>query len=658
MAYGIVSSQSTATNEAAAIELDTVDAAVATAGAKQVSLTWADPANAVLGGAVLAKWAGTLVVRKAGSAPQSRTDGTVVVNSTTRDAYASLENAFIDENVTNGTTYYYYSFYPYTTAGGYSEPVTVSATPYFVEVTVPTFSGDSSFTYDTNSHTPGITNPDSDYIDITSDSTLTATDAGTYTITFQLKDTTRQKWKDGTFTEKTLTWYIPAAAGSITLSSYTLNLDVASTTGTVTITQVGDGELSVNNSNSEVVTASISGATLTVSRVSGNPVGNADIVVHASGTANYAPTYTTLSVVCNNYRIMTVYIDESDSNPATCCTYGDDAVDMTPGSDEWDEWFGEYPCLFNAGSEVGKLNTMNFAEFEDGTPADITSGDAGDVMIAFPRHGLNISKTGDVITVTMTDDPDDPNFEYMAHRRGNALKDKFYLGTYEGVEKNSKWVSLSGLNRSGRSYTAIKSFIDAKGIINVDESSGYDMCGFYQVLYIQCMYILKYKNLNSQSVIGKGASNLGSQIATGTLDTKGMTWGTTENSSTGMKLFGMENLWGNAHEFVAGIKSTNSGFSTSTNNFNLNGTGYVLRGTGGYANWLSKAIGTTYLGFMPQNSAGSSTTYYCDQLSFQGDKCPMWGGANDNGDADGIFNFSFYFSSGEVYGNSARLMYL
>lgn len=89
-----------------------------------------------------------------------------------------------------------------------------------------------------------------------------------------------------------------------------------------------------------------------------------------------------------SYRTMTAVIDLTNSNPATCITYEDDAVGMDAKSDAWDEFFGHYPCLFKDGQEVGKLNRNNFAQFEDGTTADITSGNAGDVMIAFPRHRI------------------------------------------------------------------------------------------------------------------------------------------------------------------------------------------------------------------------------------------------------------------------------
>lgn len=42
---------------------------------------WTDPSDIVVSGSTLAAWGGTLLVRKAGSAPKSRRDGTVVLDS-------------------------------------------------------------------------------------------------------------------------------------------------------------------------------------------------------------------------------------------------------------------------------------------------------------------------------------------------------------------------------------------------------------------------------------------------------------------------------------------------------------------------------------------------------------------------------------------------
>ena len=76
-----------------------------------VLIKWEDPEDCVYDTITFSKWAGTLVVRKLGSAPESIKDGDIVLDNTVRNRYK--DNYFTDNNVINGNTYYY-RFFPYT----------------------------------------------------------------------------------------------------------------------------------------------------------------------------------------------------------------------------------------------------------------------------------------------------------------------------------------------------------------------------------------------------------------------------------------------------------------------------------------------------------------------------------------------------------------
>ena len=78
-----------------------------TQGALSLTLTWNDPVDTAL-----ATWGGTKVLMKTGSYPTDINDGTVLANSTTRDAYAT--NGLTASNLTDGVTYYF-KLFPYTT---------------------------------------------------------------------------------------------------------------------------------------------------------------------------------------------------------------------------------------------------------------------------------------------------------------------------------------------------------------------------------------------------------------------------------------------------------------------------------------------------------------------------------------------------------------
>lgn len=357
-------------------------------------------------------------------------------------------------------------------------------------------------------------------------------------------------------------------------------------------------------------------------------------------------------------KVMTVVIDQSNSNPSTCITYADDAVGMTPGSSEWDSFFGHYPCLLKNGVEVGRLNPNDFTKFEDGTSADITSGNAGDVMIAFPKLGYKISTSGDIVTVSMTDNPNADGYCYLAHTRGTTVKDKFYLGAYKGYTLDSKLRSLSGKTPTVKTTIGnFRTYAQANG-------SGYDQSAFNQLIFRQCMYLLKYKNLDSQTAVGYGYANGNSSaVSTGGTNAKGMDYGETTGKLQ-MKLFGLEDFWGNVNEFIDGIFSdSNRNIFTATENFNDTESGYTNQGASGLSSntskYISKVQGTSEKGFVLKEASGSSTTYYSDLANVYASSFACFGGEWNNGTSAGAFRLNMSrYASGSYSNVSARLMYL
>ena len=335
-------------------------------------------------------------------------------------------------------------------------------------------------------------------------------------------------------------------------------------------------------------------------------------------------SYQTKSLKGKLAKKMTVKINQANSNPSTCCTYADDAIGMTVGSSQWDEFFGFYPCLFLNGKETKLINPNNYAQAIDKTTLDITSGSSGDVMIAFPRRGLQISTLGDIVTITMSSDLDS-TLPCLAHKRGNTIKDKFYLGAYEGSLVDDKLRSLSGKTAlASQTLSSFRTYSRANGAPNNNGGSGYDVMGFYQLTYLQAMFILKYKTLNSQSAIGVGFtqgdwSSSARFATTGNTNTKGLNYGSANHEQ--IKVFGIEDIFGNYCDWIDGLYiSSSRNIFTATQGFNDAGSGYTNQGVGAstdLSGYMTKIQGTTEKGFLAKAVQGTdsslySNTYYCD----------------------------------------------
>lgn len=357
-------------------------------------------------------------------------------------------------------------------------------------------------------------------------------------------------------------------------------------------------------------------------------------------------------------KIMTAVISLGNSNPETCISYKDDATSMPHGIDAtgWQDFFGYKPCLFKNGKVVGYLNPNDYTKFENGTAADITSGNAGDVMIEFPRRGVKISKSGKVITVSMTDDQDNSDFTYYAHQRGSANKSYFYLGAYLGYNKGNKLRSLSGysLNSLANAYEfTIASYGKNMG-------SNYGCICWYQWLYLQVMYILQFKTLNSQSA-GLGIDH--HNILTGHGNLCGL-FANQIDVNNAVKLFGLEDLWGAANQFVNNIYiepksykvlTTTDDSVISVDDYIKHGSVNVLQNDSGY---VRDVVGNCISGFLPifKSGTGSSSTYFCDYASIGDGYLAVGGYSNySNSDENGIFNVKALRTYGTI---GSRLQYL
>lgn len=257
------------------------------------SLKWSDPSDTTLDNITLAEWAGTLVIRKEGSAPLDKSDGVVVVDNKIKDAYSST--AFEDSGLEYGKTYYY-RFFPYTTDGVYTNGTSVSIVPEKIQITtIPSQSG--TVVYNGNLQTAVFNNYDKELLTVSGN---TGTNAGTYTATLIPKYD--YCWSDGSVDAKEVEWVIDKADGIIEISETSVTLDETTTSTTISVLNASSN-IDVSSNNTDVLTTSVANNVITLTSTGQN--GNVIVTVTVSETDNYKSASKTISVKCDFLKIVT-----------------------------------------------------------------------------------------------------------------------------------------------------------------------------------------------------------------------------------------------------------------------------------------------------------------------------------------------------------------
>lgn len=381
-----------------------------------------------------------------------------------------------------------------------------------------------------------------------------------------------------------------------------------------------------------------------------NSLGQISLTINEFGTYNltfsnpnvkatkkvYIVTPGVLQTIPATYSInacYTVSIDLTNSNPATCCSYEDDAYGMTGGSTEWSNKsiFNEIrPCVVKNSIVQYYLNPNDFSKKLDGSDAVLT-GEDGDVMVEFGKFAyfIETDTENNTLKVSITNNSDlvspDSRYHYYAFTHNTeGDMDNFYLGAYKGsIDADGKLRSIYGqMPANTKTLANFKAAAQLNG-------EDYTITNYFQLVALQCLYLIRYCNLNGQTALGNGVvgrvypysedNPSSGPVPTGGVENKGMYYGSTSNGSgtdieaarlSHVKFAGIEDFWGNIWEWVDGLTTdanrkiiTTCGESTWTTETGLTENSY------GY---VSKVTGTTETGFMNVEHGGSSTTYFCD----------------------------------------------
>lgn len=358
-------------------------------------------------------------------------------------------------------------------------------------------------------------------------------------------------------------------------------------------------------------------------------------------------------------RGITIYeliVDKNNSNPETRITYGRDAEGMesqratNTSLNGWeDKWpYNEIRIVGIKKGEITKeVNKMNKIQYIDGTsiPSDV------DVFVEFPKVYWNFETIDSNTYKIVISDYPIPGGDCFAHNVKGVEKDYVYIGAFIGHEmsENGKTVVVS---RPGKEVTtSLQDWPDVEYYAkNLGE--GYQIVHYYRIVLVQILYLLAFKNFDSQNSLGKGQIALQSYQKKNTAGTatKGMVYGNKNSGNEQLCFLGIEDLYGGLPQLFRGA------YVDSYNNKRIlvekNSSGEYQRietnTSWGDMYFVGKEFGTNIGTFMGESTGGSSSTHLCDtNYRYQGAH-GQFGERTDYTFEDGIFSMNFTNQKGHT----------
>lgn len=348
------------------------------------------------------------------------------------------------------------------------------------------------------------------------------------------------------------------------------------------------------------------------------------------------------------YILLGFKINKNDSNPATRITYTEMAVGHTPAKvnlstgefsygDFGGYWFvtENKPYMVRSNGQAAyELDPDDYTKKKDGSASDIsnTSFD-GNAMAKIPLVWLKQWQDDNYEYCNICNVQLDNTYRADAFMRSDgSIMDYIWLSCFDGSLISSKVRSLKGqTTMNTQTGTNEITYAKANGDLWYTRT-------WSQRNLINMLLLLMGRNENTQEVYGYGHYTGGSQasnlLKTGTLSDKGQFCGYSA-SGKAMKVFHIENWWGNAWERIAGLMYVSGTIRTKMSPpYNTTGDGYTNTGVtmGGTSGGYCSVTKMTENGRLPVTMSGSETTYTCDGGWFnasQVDYALVGGGCDD-----------------------------
>lgn len=364
------------------------------------------------------------------------------------------------------------------------------------------------------------------------------------------------------------------------------------------------------------------------------------------------------------------YINSNESDPSAAVTYLADAIGKTPAHMDYtnsvfdygswkDAFFMPKPCMLKYDGTVDYyLDPDDYSKKVDGTASDVSDDTYdGNAMMEWGQNGKKIwykivpdANDATSASIYIADHQADEGFRAWSFiNNQGVMVNHFYTPIYNGsLDSNGKLRSISEKTNSDlcKSKTAAQEVTAA----NLNNPTGKDL--WYTEVYadvtlINLLLILMAKSLDVQTAYGNGrcgqSSAVSSMLGTGTLNDKGAFFGYNDNTHA-VKVFGMENWWGNQWRRYAGhvmvdyvqkYKMTRGRQDGSTaDDYSQSGTkddysGYLTGATGPATSDFAKKMKFDENGFQTSEVGGTSATYWCDywyqytglRYAFRGGPC-------------------------------------
>lgn len=326
---------------------------------------------------------------------------------------------------------------------------------------------------------------------------------------------------------------------------------------------------------------------------------------------------------------------DGESDPETRVTYlADNAtfakayMDYTNGRFVYGGWADAFflprPCMLKYDGTVDYyLDPDDYTKKLDGSASNIADTSyGGNAMMEWPKIYVKRVVTDSYYEFYCSNYKADDDFVAWSNYNAKGETNHFYTPIYFGSYDGTRLRSLSGqANMVSQTAATERARAQANG-------DGWDIETMADRLLICDLLVLMAKTTDTQTAFGGGVNGASAAIAPGTMNAKGLFWGS-RDAKTGVKVFGMENWWGNIWRRVVGyvvdkgtqkIKLTIGTQDGSTaEGYNLTGEGYVAISDatpGGSSGGFISKMKNTKFGRLPLTMSGSSTTYECDAAWF------------------------------------------